>query len=211
MTQNTFSRRHLLLLGSASMALAGCAQTQKAVNVFRGGAVAGAQVDEGGFGNPTMQNTQVQNGEIQVLRDLSARFQAEVPTTINFAFNSARIDTAAAAALNQQAAFIRAFPEVRFSVYGHTDAVGSDGFNRSLGERRARAVVNYLVGQGAPRDRLEALVSLGETQPLVPTPNRERTNRRTVTEVAGFASDPPLWLDGNRAQLIYRSYLGGGG
>lgn len=211
MTHTSLSRRHLLLLGTASLALGGCAQTQKAVGIFRGGAIAGAQVDEGGFGNPTMQNTQVHNGEIQVLRDLSARFTAEVPTTINFAFNSTQIDSAAASALNQQAAFIRAFPEIRFSVYGHTDAVGSDGYNRRLGERRARAVVNYLVSQGAPRARLEALVSHGETQPLVPTPNRERTNRRTVTEVAGFASDPPLWLDGNQAQLIYRNYLGGGG
>ena len=169
-----------------------------------GNHIAGSQLDEGGFGNPTMQNTQVHNGEIQVLQDLSTRFNTDVQTTINFAFNSARIDSTAAAVLRQQAAFMRQYPEVRFSVFGHTDAVGSDTYNQRLGERRARAVVSYLGRLGVSTSRLDALVSFGERQPLVVSQGRERANRRTITEVAGFVSDRPIGLDGRVADRIYR-------
>ena len=84
-----------------------------------------------------------------------------MPTTINFAFNSATLDAEARAVLRQQAAFIRHFPEVALLVYGHTDLVGSRAYNHRLGLRRARAAVDYLVSLGVERSRLEALVSLG--------------------------------------------------
>ena len=93
--------------------------------------------------------------------------------------------------LDRQAHWIKQFPEVRFRVFGHTDAVGSNAYNKSLGLRRARAAVNYLVSRGISRNRLEAVVSFGETQPLIPTPERERRNRRTVTEVSGFLKRHP--------------------
>lgn len=141
---------------------------------------------------------------------LGERFAREVPTTINFAFNSSDLDEEARAILRQQAAFIRHFPEVRFSVYGHTDAVGGSGFNQRLGRRRARAAVNYLVSQGVNRSRLEALVSFGETQLIVATEEQERRNRRTVTEVSGFVGSAPLVLDGRYAEIIYRNYRSGG-
>ena len=60
--------------------------------------------------------------------------------------------------LRQQADWIRQFPEVRFKVYGHTDAVGTADYNYGLGQRRANAVVRYLTSQGISRDRLEAAV-----------------------------------------------------
>ena len=68
--------------------------------------------------------------------------------------------------------------------------------------------MNFLVAQGIDRGRLDALVSLGETQPLVATPNRELRNRRTVTEVSGFMQDHPMVLDGNYADIVYRTYTG---
>ena len=79
--------------------------------------------------------------------------------------------------MSRQADWIRQFPEIRFKVYGHTDLVGSDAYNRNLGLRRAQAAVAYLVSQGVSRSRLEATVSLGETQPIVATQEMERRNR----------------------------------
>ena len=117
----------------------------------------------------------------------------------------------ARAILRQQADFIRNFPEARFSVYGHTDLVGSQSYNQQLGLRRARAVVDFLVSQGVHRGRLAALVSLGETQPLVATQDEERRNRRTVTEVSGFVRSAPLVTDGRYAQIVYRGYSAGAG
>lgn len=168
---------------------------------------AGALVDGGNFGNANMNNHQVMTGEKDYVLNLSKRFAEEVPSTINFAFDSARLGPDARATLREQARWIRQFPEVRFRVYGHTDAVGSEAYNKQLGQRRAEAALNYLVSQGVDRSRLEALASFGETQPLIVTQGRERRNRRTVTEVSGFVQSNPLIMDGKYAQVIYREYV----
>ncbi len=167
---------------------------------------AGSSVDEGGFGNPTMTNSLISQGKLQVAETLARRFASEVPPTINFAFNSAALDGQARSILSRQAAWIKQFPEIRFRVYGHTDLVGSDSYNRSLGQRRANAAVNYLVGQGISRSRLEAVVSFGETRPLIVTSGPERQNRRTVTEVSGFVTGHPNVIQGKYAALVYRQY-----
>lgn len=189
-----------------TLAIAGCGQTAGPVpNTFL--REAGAQVDTGKFGNATMNNTQIMTGEKNYAMILANRFATEVPTTINFAFDSAQLDSTAQQVLDQQATWIRQFPEVRFRVYGHTDAVGSPSYNKGLGQRRANAAVAYLASRGISRSRLEAVVSYGETKPLIATADRERRNRRTVTEVTGFVDRHPTLLDGKYAQVIYREYV----
>jgi outer membrane protein OmpA-like peptidoglycan-associated protein len=168
---------------------------------------AGAQLDEGGFGNPTMNNTLIMMGDAEVTVALNNRFQAEVPTMINFDFNSAVLDAEAQAILRQQADWIRQFPEVRFRVYGHTDLVGSAAYNQALGLRRAQAAVRFLEAQGISRSRLEAVASFGKTRPLVNTTAPNRENRRTVTEVSGPARGKSAPLDGKYAAVIYRDYV----
>ncbi len=168
---------------------------------------AGAFLDEGRFGDVTLNNTALQSGDRTFLIAMGQRFARETNDTVNFAFNSAVLDGEAQVILRQQADWIRQFPEVRFRVYGHTDLVGSKGYNRRLGMRRARAVVNYLVTHGVDRARLEAVVSEGETQPLIQTEARERRNRRTVTEVFGIAKGNDMLLDGKYAQALYREYV----
>lgn len=168
---------------------------------------AGSNLDEGDFGNSTMNNMMVQSGQKSFAIDLSNRFAREVPATVNFAFNSARLDPSAIASLRKQASWIKHFPEVRFRVYGHTDLVGGNAFNKRLGLRRARAVVSFLSSQGISRSRLEAVASFGETQPLVASAGREPRNRRTVTEVSGFVKNNPLVLNGKYAKIIFRDYV----
>lgn len=167
---------------------------------------AGAFLDTGTFGNATMNNTQIQNGEKSYVQELNTRFRLEVPTMVNFAFNSAVLEPEARAALNLQAEWIRQFPEIRFKVYGHTDLVGSNAYNNRLGKRRADAVVAYLISLGVSRSRLQAVVSIGENQPLVYTEEENRTNRRTVTEVTGFVNKGML-LNGKYAEVIFREYV----
>ena len=180
----------------------------------------GNELDEGRFGNPTMNNVLIQTGQRSALTDLSNRFAREVDSTITFAFNSSRIDATAARILDRQASWIQQFPEVRFRVYGHTDLVGGNAYNKRLGLARANAVVNYFAQRGISRSRLEAVTSLGETQPLIVTQGRERRNRRTVTEVTGFVQGLVDPLNGEYARIIYREYveratappsIGGGG
>ncbi len=139
--------------------------------------------------------------------NFAQRFHETVPDTVTFAFNSTALDQGAKNALRRQAHFIRQFPEVRWKVFGHTDLVGSTYYNKRLGQRRADAVVAYLVSLGVSRKRLQAVVSYGESRPVIATQDRERQNRRTVTEVSGFVQNAPLILDGKYAQVIQREYV----
>lgn len=170
----------------------------------------GALADTGAFGNSLLNNQLIQTGERQYTFDLANRFANEVLTTVNFAFNSAALDAGARDTLNEQAKWIRQFPEIRFRVYGHTDSVGGTRYNKNLGQQSANAVVHYLTTQGISRSRLEAISSFGETQPLIVTSGRERRNRRTVTEVTGFVNTHENVLDGKYAQIIYRDYVNSG-
>lgn len=187
-------------------ALLGCAPSSDPVytQFYR---EAGSLTDTGTFGNATLNNRLVMTGERQYTFDLANRFASEVTSTVTFGFNSAQLDGNAQAVLRQQANWIRQFPEIRFRVYGHTDAVGSNRYNRRLGQKRANAVVHYLGMLGISRSRLEAVVSYGETQPLIVSQGRERRNRRTVTEVNGFVKRHPTVMDGKYAQIIYRDYV----
>ncbi len=167
----------------------------------------GYEVDAGGFGNATMQNSMVMMGEWDATMALGNRFAQEVPTTINFAFNSSTLTDEAKATLQQQANFSRQCPEVRFRGYGHTDLVGSDAYNKALGLRRAKAAVAYLAAQGIGTARLEAVVSFGKTQPIIDTPGPEERNRRTVTEVTGFVKGKGAPLNGKYAEIVWRTYV----
>ncbi len=201
-------RKHIRTALAATSALALVACGDASLTNFN--SEAGAQIDEGGFGNSTMNNSLVMMGRAEAMTILNNRFQAEVPTMVNFEFDSAVLDTEAQAILREQANWIRQFPEIRFRVYGHTDLVGSDAYNRALGLRRAQAVVRFLETQGISRSRLEAVTSFGKTRPLVATTDPNRANRRTVTEVTGFARGRPAPLDGKYAAIIYRGYVASG-
>lgn len=191
-----------LLAASALLALTACGESS--VSWDR---ELGSEVDKGQFGNATMNNTLIQTGEMSYTVALAERFAAEVPDTINFAFNSADLSDESRAILQKQANFIRQFPEVRFRVFGHTDKVGSNGYNQRLGLRRAQAAVAYLTSLGISRSRLEAVVSYGETRPIIATNQAEVRNRRTVTEVSGFVKSHPLVLNGKYAAIIWRDYV----
>lgn len=194
------NNRALPLIFATLIAISGCS-----LNEFNG--ELGAEVDEGGFGNATMNNTLVMSGERDYTVALAERFAREVPSTINFAFNSAALSAEARATLAKQAGFIRQFPEVRFRVYGHTDLVGSAGYNQALGLRRAKAAVAYLSTLGIGTARLEAVASFGKTRPLVETNQAEVRNRRTVTEVSGFVSNNPMVMNGKYAAIIMKEYV----
>ena len=146
------------------------------------------------------------------LTDLGRVFASQAQDTVTFAFNSASLDATARSALDGQAAWLRANPEVRMTVEGHADAVGTEAYNDRLGLRRAQAVVNYLARRGVARSRLDAVESLGERQLAVETQERERQNRRAVTRVAGFVRNfVGDGMDGEIAARLYNTYQGTGG
>ena len=65
----------------------------------------------------------------------------------------------------------------RFTIEGHTDAVGNREYNLDLSRRRAQAVVDYLVGKGIDRSRFD-VVGYGFDRPLSGTAATAAVNRR---------------------------------
>ena len=173
---------------------------------------AGEGPDSHLFGIATEQNINAQiaygdpAGRIRALNDA---FRAAAQDTVTFEFNSAALDSEARAALEGQARWLQQNEGVRMTVVGHTDLVGSDSYNDRLGMRRARAAVAYLVSKGIAADRLDAVESRGEHEPVVQTEDRERRNRRSVTSVAGF--DRAFiggGMDARIGQQLYLGYIG---
>jgi hypothetical protein len=57
------------------------------------------------------------------------------------------------------------------------------------------------------RSRLRALVSYGETRPVVPVAGPEMRNRRAVTQVSGFVRAHPTVMNGKYAEVVFREYV----
>lgn len=68
---------------------------------------------------------------------------------------------------------------IKIEISGHTDDVGADAFNKDLSQKRAQAVVDYLLKANVEKSRLIA-VGYGETKPLQPNTNEANRakNRR---------------------------------
>lgn len=99
---------------------------------------------------------------------------------IEFEFGSSALTGESKHILDRLAAVLTASAagSVRFLIAGHTDAVGSDSANLALSERRAKAVMDYLIySHGVSSSRLEA-VGRGETEPLIPANPAAAGNRR---------------------------------
>src|SRR5687768_12607950 len=75
------------------------------------------------------------------------------------------IDSEDQAALRQQAQYLQQYPNVRATVEGHCDERGTREYNLALGERRANAAKNVLVGLGVAYNRVTT-VSYGKERPV---------------------------------------------
>lgn len=115
-----------------------------------------------------------------------AHFEGEVngQNVIYFDTDRYNIDSADAAALQTQAQYLSRYPNITVTVEGHCDERGTRDYNLALGERRANAAKNYLVGLGIPANRI-ATVSYGKERPVASGSDAAAwaRNRRAVTIV----------------------------
>ena len=83
---------------------------------------------------------------------------------IHFDFDKYEIRPAEAEVLDKHASWLRQNADRLILIEGHCDERGTTEYNVALGERRAKATMNYLVSRGVPASRL-AIVSYGEERP----------------------------------------------
>ncbi len=92
--------------------------------------------------------------EVIVLSDLG---------NVLFAFDSAELTAQAKGLLADVSNRLTSANLIGVKVAGHTDSVGSTAYNQGLSERRAQSVVDFLVSQGVPANKLTT-VGYGESQ-----------------------------------------------
>lgn len=83
-----------------------------------------------------------------------------------FDFGEAILREDAKQTLNENIQWLKANPQVSIMVEGHCDERGTNEYNLALGERRARAVRDFLAARGIDAKRI-ATISYGEERPFV--------------------------------------------
>jgi len=84
---------------------------------------------------------------------------------IHFDFDKYDIRPGDARILDENARWSKANPTHLILIEGHADERGTNEYNLALGERRAKATMNYLVAQGVQASRM-TLISYGEERPM---------------------------------------------
>lgn len=107
--------------------------------------------------------------------------------SLAFNINSAEISDSYKKDLNAAASVFKNYEDTNILIEGHTDDTGSDAYNMTLSEKRAKAVRDYLISQGVDGSRLTAKW-YGETQPKYPNDEANRAKNRRV-ELAIYAND----------------------
>jgi len=103
---------------------------------------------------------------------------------VNFAFDSAELSPTDEEVLAVAVEQLSTNTQARVRVVGHTDSSGDPAYNQRLSDRRARAVLEYLIARGVSRDRLEA-AGRGESEPIADnaTSDGRAQNRRVELNV----------------------------
>jgi len=106
-----------------------------------------------------------------------------------FDFDKSEIRSSDASTLNDQAAWLKRYPNVTIVVEGHCDERGTREYNLALGERRANAVKEYLASRGISANRIDT-ISYGKERPAVLGSNESawQQNRRGVSVIRGGTS-----------------------
>lgn len=91
----------------------------------------------------------------------AAKFEAEA---IYFDFDKSFIRLEYRPVLQEKAAFLKDYPDMRARIEGNCDERGTNEYNLALGDRRGSSAKNFLISLGIAADRIET-ISYGEERP----------------------------------------------
>ncbi|WP_258100168.1 OmpA family protein [Marinoscillum pacificum] len=155
----------------------------------RGGARYGVLAKKEGFLS-TEENFDLNDIEENETRELDlnlAKIETGVTITLNnifFDFDKSELKTASYPELNRLLKYLNDGDIKKIEISGHTDATGEEAYNKSLSDRRAKAVYNFFRENGIEKDRLVS-VGYGEEKPVAPNDTKENRakNRRVEFKV----------------------------
>jgi chemotaxis protein MotB len=132
-------------------------------------------------------------GKLQVLT-VKGRMVVKLPENVLFDTGKFKLKPEGEMAVAQLTPILASLEGRQFQVAGHTDDVGSDDSNWKLSANRALSVVQYMISQGMPPERLAA-TGYGKFQPVAAndTDEGKAQNRRidinlvpNIDELLGF-------------------------
>lgn len=193
-----------LILASAALIFSSCSnlnKTQKGVIIGAGaggavgagvgkalnntalGAIIGAAVGgvAGGIIGKKMdeQAREIENIPGADVKRVGEGINVTFESGVLFAVNSADLNMASKDNLAKLTEVLNKYPDTYVRVEGHTDNTGSDDYNLTLSEKRAKEVTNYLTSRGVSSVRMKT-AWYGESQPKDSNDSEtgKSTNRR---------------------------------
>ena len=175
----------------AGVVLVGCNQDSASVEDQAGGMLIGDSAtvaDSDGFQPQGQELAQVDITSITPSVDFEAGTQEELRALVGdrifFDTDSSELNDRAKAVLGELLAWMVNNPTATVRVEGHADERGTREYNLALGDRRANAVVSYLLENGLEASRLTT-ISFGKERPVVGGSNASAwtQNRRAVFSV----------------------------
>jgi outer membrane protein OmpA-like peptidoglycan-associated protein len=136
--------------------------------------------------------------------DLLGRLNAALPTRdtprglvseiggVQFATGKSDINASAREGVSRFSGIVASYPDLRFSVEGHTDSVGSVASNDALSLRRATAVRDYLISQGVRASSID-VAGFGSSNPNGDNATAEGRARNRRVEIV--VSSGPLLVN----------------
>ena len=113
-----------------------------------------------------------------------------LPEGVTFDVGSYTLKPVFRETLDKIADNLKQYPDSLIDVYGHTDSTGSDAFNQTLSENRARTVANYMVTRGVSEARIRSR-GYGETMPVADNTTEEgrAKNRRVEIKIVPITQE----------------------
>ena len=118
----------------------------------------------------------------------------EITEKVQFAYNKAEILDVSHDLLNDVATVMKQHPEVKkIRIEGHASSEGEADYNKDLSDRRAKAVMDFLIKVGVDPERMEA-VGYGEERPIADNETEEgrEKNRRVEFNIIARLSAEEL-------------------
>ena len=178
--------------GTAAGAVVGAAVGNAAGSTAKGailgavvGGAAGAVIGRRMDRQATMLADELPDAEI---RRLGEGIQVTFDSGILFGFDSSELQETAKANLTSLAESLDSDPDTDLLIVGHTDALGPEGYNLALSERRSRAAATYLASQGVSAERID-IRGRGEGEPVADNATELGRDENRRVEIAIYASE----------------------
>lgn len=136
----------------------------------------------------TVEKVKIVRDTVTVVKEIPIeirRTMMELSNTL-FAFDKFNLNEEAKLALDKVAAWLKENEDLNIEISGHTDGKGSQEYNQTLSENRAKAVYDYFVGHGVKADCL-SYKGYGKLRPIADndTEAGRKQNRRVELNIVG--------------------------